>query len=122
MSTYFGTMICRGSGLRPQRGHGIVLRSRTSGGRDEPGHALVRIEGSRLSARDGAARQSTCTSRNRRTRGNGDSPMSTQRSMVIKTWTPEPTRTGLAADTLQRAVLDNLAYLQVRLPELAKPY
>jgi glycogen phosphorylase len=48
--------------------------------------------------------------------------MSTQRSKVIKTWTPEPTRTGLAADTLQRAVLDNLAYLQARLPELATPY
>ena len=45
--------------------------------------------------------------------------MSTQRSTVTQTWTPEPTRTGLAADTLQRAVLDNLGYLQARLPELA---
>jgi glycogen phosphorylase len=48
--------------------------------------------------------------------------MSTQRSKPTKTWTPEPTRTGLAADTLQRAVLDNLAYLQARLPELATPH
>jgi glycogen phosphorylase len=31
----------------------------------------------------------------------------------------EPTRTGLAADTLQRAVLDNLAYLQARYPDIA---
>jgi starch phosphorylase len=36
--------------------------------------------------------------------------------------TPEPTRTGLAADTLARAVLDNLAYLQARLPEIATAY
>jgi glycogen phosphorylase len=48
--------------------------------------------------------------------------MSTQRSKVLGTWTPEPTRTGLAADTLQRAVLDNLAYLQARVPERATPY
>ena len=34
----------------------------------------------------------------------------------------EPTRTGLSADTLQRAVLDNLAYLQARLPEIATPH
>ena len=31
----------------------------------------------------------------------------------------EGTRTGLTADTLQRAVLDNLAYLQARYPDLA---
>ena len=36
-----------------------------------------------------------------------------------KTWTPEPTRTGLSAETLQRAVLDNLAYVQGRYPEIA---
>jgi len=48
--------------------------------------------------------------------------MSTQGSKVTRTWIPEPTRTGLAADTLQRAVLDNLAYLQARLPEFATPY
>ena len=35
---------------------------------------------------------------------------------------PEPTRTGLAADTLQRAVLDNLAYLQARYPDIATPH
>jgi starch phosphorylase len=34
----------------------------------------------------------------------------------------EPTRTGLAADTLQRAVLDNLAYLQARYPDIATPH
>ena len=34
----------------------------------------------------------------------------------------EPTRTGLSADTLQRAVLDNLAYLLARLPEIATPH
>jgi len=31
----------------------------------------------------------------------------------------QPTRTGLAADTLQRAVVDNLAYLQARYPDIA---
>jgi starch phosphorylase len=31
----------------------------------------------------------------------------------------EPTRTGLAAETLARAVLDNLAYLQARYPDIA---
>jgi glycogen phosphorylase len=35
---------------------------------------------------------------------------------------PEPTRTGLAADTLRRAVLDNLAYLQARYPDIATPH
>jgi starch phosphorylase len=35
---------------------------------------------------------------------------------------PEPTRTGLSAETLQRAVLDNLTYIQARLPELATPH
>jgi len=34
----------------------------------------------------------------------------------------EPTRTGLAAETLQRAVLDNLACHQARFPALATPY
>ena len=34
----------------------------------------------------------------------------------------EPTRTGLSAETLARAVLDNLAYLQARLPEIATPH
>ena len=36
--------------------------------------------------------------------------------------TPEPTRTGLSADTLQRAVLDNLACLQARYPAIATPH
>ena len=31
----------------------------------------------------------------------------------------DPTRTGLAASTLQRAVLDNLACVQARFPEIA---
>ena len=31
----------------------------------------------------------------------------------------DPTRTGLEAGTLQRAVLDNLAYVQARFPEIA---
>jgi len=35
---------------------------------------------------------------------------------------PEPTRTGLSSETLQRAVLDNLNYIQARLPELATPH
>jgi len=44
-------------------------------------------------------------------------PASASKSSV-----PEPTRTGLSAETLQRAVLDNLTYIQARLPELATPY
>jgi hypothetical protein len=35
---------------------------------------------------------------------------------------PEPTRTGLAADTLQRAVLDNLTCLLASLPAIATPH
>jgi starch phosphorylase len=34
----------------------------------------------------------------------------------------EPTRTGLSAKTLQRAVRDNLIYLQARYPEVAAPH
>src|SRR5215831_7630346 len=34
----------------------------------------------------------------------------------------ESTRTGLTADALRRAVLDNLAYLQARYPEIATPH
>src|SRR5215510_11700243 len=34
----------------------------------------------------------------------------------------EPTRTGLAADTLQQAVLDNLTCLQARYPDIATPH
>jgi starch phosphorylase len=36
--------------------------------------------------------------------------------------TPEPIRIGLAPETLQRAVLDNLACLQARFPEVAAPH
>jgi starch phosphorylase len=46
----------------------------------------------------------------------------TRRSTATTTGTGEPTRTGLAADTLQRAVLDNLAYLQARFPAVATTY
>jgi starch phosphorylase len=35
---------------------------------------------------------------------------------------PEPTRSGLAADTLRRAVLDNLACLQACYPHIATPH
>jgi starch phosphorylase len=35
---------------------------------------------------------------------------------------PEPTRTGLSAEALQRAVLDNLTYVEGLLPELATPH
>jgi starch phosphorylase len=45
-----------------------------------------------------------------------------RRSSAATTGTGEPTRTGLSADALQRAVLDNLAYLQGRIPALATPY
>jgi len=48
--------------------------------------------------------------------------MSAQPSPITKALTPEPTRTGLTAETLQRAVLDNLAYLQARIPEIATPH
>jgi len=35
---------------------------------------------------------------------------------------PEPIRTGLSAEALERAVVDNLAYLQGRFPEVASPH
>ena len=47
--------------------------------------------------------------------------MSTRPS-TVKTAPAEPIRTGLAAGTLQRAVLDNLLYLQARFPRIASPY
>jgi len=47
--------------------------------------------------------------------------MSAKPSAARSSWTPEPTRTGLAAGTLQRAVLDNLAYVQGRFPDIATP-
>ena len=43
-------------------------------------------------------------------------------STVAKPSPPEPTRTGLSAETLQRAVCDNLAYLQAQTPRLATPH
>jgi starch phosphorylase len=48
--------------------------------------------------------------------------MTTKHPTTKAPHSPEPTRTGLAADTLQRAVLDNLTYLQARYPELATPH
>jgi len=45
--------------------------------------------------------------------------MTTKRATAKTTRKLEPTRTGLAADTLARAVLDNLAYLQASYPGLA---
>ena len=47
--------------------------------------------------------------------------MTTNQPTAKKTPTPEPTRTGLAADTLRRAVVDNLACLQARYPAIATP-
>ena len=35
---------------------------------------------------------------------------------------PEPTRTGLSAQALQQAVVDNLACLQARFPAIATPH
>lgn len=35
---------------------------------------------------------------------------------------PDPTRTGLSAEALQQAVVDNLAYLQARFPAIATPH
>jgi glycogen phosphorylase len=48
--------------------------------------------------------------------------MSAKPSAITKALTPEPTRTGLAPETLKRAVLDNLVYLQGSLPQIATPY
>lgn len=42
--------------------------------------------------------------------------------MARTTSPPEATRTGLSAETLKRAVLDNLTYLQARTPDLATPH
>ncbi len=54
----------------------------------------------------------------------GEIPMSTLGTPVDSRPRPEgdPTRTGLAPETLQRAVLDSLTYLQGRSPELATPH
>ena len=47
--------------------------------------------------------------------------MSTRPS-TLKTASAEAIRSGLAAGTLQRAVLDNLLCLQGRFPRIASPY
>ncbi len=48
--------------------------------------------------------------------------MNGKRGTAEKTGTPEPTRTGLSADALQRAVLDNLVYVLARPPAVATPH
>jgi len=45
--------------------------------------------------------------------------MTTKRAATKTKRNPEPIRTGLAAATLQRAVLDNLVCLQARYPDIA---
>jgi glycogen phosphorylase len=52
----------------------------------------------------------------------GDSAVSPTPANVSKPSVPEPTRTGLSADALQRAVQDNLTYVEGRLPELANTH
>jgi glycogen phosphorylase len=52
----------------------------------------------------------------------GDAALNTKESTVTRAGTSEPTRTGLGVDTLQRAVLDNLAYVQARPPSFATPH
>ncbi|HYA37167.1 MAG TPA: glycogen/starch/alpha-glucan phosphorylase [Candidatus Methylomirabilis sp.] len=48
--------------------------------------------------------------------------MTTKRQTAKTPRVAEPTRTGLTAATLERAVLDNLAYLQARYPDVATPH
>jgi len=48
--------------------------------------------------------------------------MTTKQATARTSWNLDPTRTGLTADALRRAVLDNLAYLQARYPEIATPH
>ena len=48
--------------------------------------------------------------------------MSLQRAIVVPEGISEPIRTGLAAATLQRAVRDNLLYLQARSPQVASAH
>jgi len=47
--------------------------------------------------------------------------LSSKQPTAQPAWNPEPTRTGTQADTLRRAILDNLAYLQGRYPDIATP-
>jgi glycogen phosphorylase len=51
----------------------------------------------------------------------GDSAVSPIPS-AAKAQSPEPIRTGLSVESLKRAVVDNLAFLQARLPEVATPH
>ena len=62
-------------------------------------------------------------------RGRGVARLATDKTaMTIKQttantiWNPEPTRTGLSVEALRRAVLDNLACLQARYPDIATIY
>jgi len=62
-------------------------------------------------------------------RGRGVASLATDKTaMTIKQttantiWNPEPTRTGLSVEALRRAVLDNLACLQARYPDIATIY
>ena len=48
--------------------------------------------------------------------------MTTKQATARTSWNLDPTRIGLTADALRRAVLDNLAYLQARYPEIATPH
>ncbi len=48
--------------------------------------------------------------------------MAPRKSTAAKSLDVEPTRTGLAPETLRRAVLDNLAYLQGCYPHIATPH
>src|SRR5215471_12191440 len=48
--------------------------------------------------------------------------MTTKQATARTSWNLDPTRTGLTADALRRAVLDNLAYLQARFPDIATPH
>src|SRR5215510_10286478 len=48
--------------------------------------------------------------------------MTTKQATARTSWNLDPTRIGLTADALRRAVLDNLAYLQARYPDIATPH
>ncbi len=48
--------------------------------------------------------------------------MNSKRATAETTGRPEPTRTGLSASALQRAVLDNLVYMLARPPAIATPH
>ncbi|MFL6577684.1 MAG: glycogen phosphorylase, partial [Povalibacter sp.] len=48
--------------------------------------------------------------------------MASSRFRATPPRTEESIRTGLSADSLRLAVLDNLAYMQARAPEVATPH